>query len=265
MGMAVAMLIGLWIWDELQFEKYHKNYDRIAQVMQSETFNGKVSTGPGNVLPLAAELRRSYGADFKYVVLSSWNMNSLVAYGEKRINTQGSYMEADAPEMLTLKMLAGSRKGLALSSSVLLSQSTAKALFGNDDPAGKIIKINVDANAKVTGVYEDLPQNTTFKDVSFIAPFFDLTSWVKGNENSWTNESFQLFVQLADKADMQKVSAQIRDIKLDKIDANLAKREKPEMFLHPMSKWHLYSEFKNGVSVGGAICGDCSTGILSCW
>ena len=252
-GMAVAILIGLWIWDELQFDKYHKNYDRIAQVYQNETFSGKISTGKGNVIPLAAELRRSYGGDFKYVVLSSWNMNSLVAFGEKKINTQGSYMEADAPDMLTLKMIAGSRKGLEKPSSVLLSRSTAKALFGNDDPMGKIIKINVDANAKVTGVYEDLPQNTSFKDVSFIAPFFDLTSWVKGNENNWTNESFQLFVQVADNVDMQSVSAKIRDIKVNKIDANTAKREKPEMFLHPMSKWHLYSEFNNGVSVGGAI------------
>ena len=253
LGMAVTMLICLWIWDELQFDKYHKHYDRIAQVMQNQTFNGKISTGKGNDIPMAAALRRSYGGDFKYVVLSSWNMNSIVAFGEKKINTQGCYMEADAPEMLTLKMIAGSRKGLALPSSVLLSQSTAKALFGNDDPIGKIVKINVDANAKVTGVYEDLPQNTSFKDVSFIAPFFDLTSWVKGNENNWTNESFQLFVQVADKADMAGVSAKIKDIKLNKIDANTAKREKPEMFLHPMSKWHLYSEFKNGVSVGGAI------------
>lgn len=252
-GMAVAMLICLWIWDELQFDKYHKNYDRIAQVMQNETFSGKISTGKGNVIPLAAALRRSYGGDFKYVVLSSWNMNSIVAFGEKRINTQGSYMEADAPEMLTLKMISGSRKGLVLPSSVLLSQSTAKALFGADDPIGKIVKINVDAQAKVTGVFEDLPQNTSFKDVSFIAPFFDLISWVKGNENNWTNESFQLFVQIADNADMAIVSAKIKDIKLDKIDANTAKREKPEMLLHPMSKWHLYSEFKNGVSVGGAI------------
>jgi ABC-type antimicrobial peptide transport system permease subunit len=252
-GMAVAMLICLWIWDELQFDKYHKNYDRIAQVMQNETFSGTVSTTKGNVIPLAAELRRSYGGDFKYVVLSSWNMNSLLAFGEKRINTQGSYMEVDAPEMLTLKMIAGSRKGLALSSSVILSESTAKALFGSDDPMGKVIKINVDANAKVTGVYEDLPQNTSFKDVSFIAPFFDLTGWVRGNENNWTNESFQLFVQMADKTDMAKLSAKMKDIKLGKIDATTARREKPEMLLHPMSKWHLYSEFKNGVSVGGAI------------
>src|SRR5579871_1294393 len=252
-GIAVVMLIGLWILDELSFDKYHQNYDRIAQVMQSQTFNGVVNTDKGNDIPVAAELRKSFGSDFKHVVLSSWSMNSLVAFGDKKISTQGNYMEAEAPDMLTLKMIAGSRAGLNAPSSVLLSQTLAKKLFGNEDPMGKIVKINVDANAKVTGVYEDLPQNTSLKDVAFIAPFFDLTSWVTGNENNWYNNSFQLFVQLADNADMAKVSAKIKDIKLNKIDAATAKRQKPQMVLQPMSRWHLYSEFKNGVSVGGSI------------
>ncbi len=252
-GMAVAMLIGLWIWDETQYDTYHKNYNSIAQVMQNETFNGKITTGKGNVLPLAAELRRSYGSDFKYVVLSSWSMNSLVAAGDKKINIQGNYMEGDAPEMLSLKMLAGTRSAFKSPSSILLSQSTAKALFGNADPIGKVVKIDGELNEKVAGVYEDLPENTSFKDVAFIAPFFDLTSWVKGNENNWYNESFQVFVQMANNADMAAVSAKIKNIKVNKIDAKTAKLEKPEMFLFPMSKWHLYSTFENGVSVGGAI------------
>ncbi len=252
-GMAVAILVGLWIWSELSFDKNFDNYSRIAQVMQTETLNGEVNTTKGNVMPLAAELRKNYGNDFKYVVLSTWSMNSLVASGDKKINEQGNYMERDAPEMLSLEMVAGTRKSFGTASTVLLSQSTAKALFGNQDPVGKIVKIDVDIIEKVVGVYKDFSQNSSFKDVKFIAPFRDLTSWVNGNENNWNNESFQVFVQLASKADMQKVSAMIKDIKLNKVDAQTAKLEKPQMLLYPMSKWHLYSEFKNGVNTGGAI------------
>ena len=252
-GMAVTILIGLWIWSESSFDKNFDNYNRIAQVMQTETLNGNVNTTKGNVMPLAAELRRSYGSDFKRVVLSSWTMNSLVASSDKKINTQGNYMEPDAPDMLSLQMLSGTRKSFQSSSSVLLSQSTTKTLFGNEDPMGKVIKIDGELNEKVVGVYKDFPQNSSFKDVSFIAPFLDLKSWVTGNENNWYNESFQAFVQLNDNADLAKVSAKIKNIKLNKIDAQTAKLEKPEMLLHPMSKWHLYSEFKNGVNTGGAI------------
>ncbi len=129
----------------------------------------------------------------------------------------------------------------------------AKKLFPDEDPVNKIVKINDDLPEKVVGVYKDFPLNSSFNDVSFIAPFFDLTSWVNGNEDSWYNESFQVFVQLAANADMKKVSAKIKDIKLAKIDAQTAKIEKPQMLLQPMSKWHLYSDFKNGVNTGGAI------------
>jgi putative ABC transport system permease protein len=252
-GMAVAMLIGLWIWNELSFDQHFHNYNRIAQVMQNETHNGQVNTTKGNVIPLAAELRKNYGSDFKYVVLSSWSMNSLIASDKKKLNTQGNYMETGAPELLSLDMVAGTRKSFHEASTLLLSQSMSKALFGNDDPIGKMVKIDIDILEKVVGVYKDFPQNSSFKEVSFIAPFGDLTSWVNGNETNWYDESFQVFVELADNSNMHTVSAKIKDIKLDKIDAQTAKLEKPQMFLQPMSNWHLYSEFKNGDNAGGAI------------
>src|SRR5579871_355459 len=72
-GMAVAMLIGLWIWDELSFDKYHQNYDRIAMVMESETFNGTVNTGGVISLPLDAALRKNYGSYFKHIVVTGWD------------------------------------------------------------------------------------------------------------------------------------------------------------------------------------------------
>jgi len=252
-GMAVTILIGLWIWSELSFDKNFDNYNRIAQVMQTETLNGEVVTGKGNVMPLAKTLRTDYGGDFKHVVLSSWSMNSLVNAGDKSINVQGNYMESEAPDLLSLKMVAGTGKSFQSKSTVLLSESIARALFGNQNAVGKIVKINGDLNEKVVGVYKDFPANSSFKDVSFIAPFYDLTSWVDGNEDNWMNESFQVFVQLSPNADFKTVSDKIRDIKSNKIDAQTAKLEHPQMLLHPMSKWHLYAEFKNGVNVGGAI------------
>ena len=252
-GLAVTMLIGLWIWDEFSFDKNFDNYSRIAQVMQTETVNGVVRTDKGNVIPLAAELRKNYSSDFKRVVLSTWTMNSLLVSGDKKINTQGNYMEYDAPGMLSLKMLAGTHSSFNAPASILISRSIAKALYGNDDPIGKTIIIGGDIHEKVVGVYEDFPESCSFKETKFIAPFRDLKSWVDGNENSWYNESFQVFAEIADRADMAAVSAKIRDVKLSKVRASTAQHEKPAMVLHPMQRWHLYSEFKNGVNTGGAI------------
>jgi len=251
--MAVTILIGLWIWSELSFDKNFSNYDRIAQVMQTETLNGNVVTGKGNVIPLAKVLRNNYAADFKRVVLSSWSMNSMVAAGDRSVNTQGNYMEPGAPDLLSLEMKEGTRQAFQLKSTVLLSGTLASALFGTQPAVGKVVKIDGGTEEKVVGVYKDFPENCSFKDVSFIAPFYDLTSWVAGNEDSWMDESFQVFVQLSPNADFGTVSRKIRDIKLSRIDAQTARNEHPQMLLHPMRRWNLYSEFRNGVSVGGAI------------
>ena len=189
-GMTVAVLIGLWIYDELQFDKYHANYDRIVQVMQHQTFNGEISTQSGNPSVMAKEIRTVYGSDFKYVLQSSWNMSHILAYGDKIFIKKGSYFEPEVTEMLSLKMLKGSRDGLRDMNSILLSASAASAIFGKEDPMNKIIRVFNKTNVAVAGVYEDLPDNTSFKDMQLIMPWSLYVSlkWVKEMENPWKKQ-----------------------------------------------------------------------------
>ena len=168
-GMVVAMLIGLWIYDELSFDKYHQNYDRIAQVMQHQTYNDAIGTQVSVPVPIGAELRKSYGSEFKYVLMSSWTERHILTFGEKTFAKTGNFIEPQAPDMLTLKMLKGTRAGLKESASIILSESVAKAFFGEDDPTGKLMKLDNELAVKVTGVYEDLPTNSSFHDMSFVA------------------------------------------------------------------------------------------------
>ncbi|WPU99928.1 ABC transporter permease [Mucilaginibacter sp. cycad4] len=258
-GMAVAMLIGLWIWDELSYNKNFDNYDRIVQVWQNQTFNGVTGSQTAMPIPLGYKLRDDYKHDFKYVVLSSWNYGHIMAYGEKKLTKEGSYMQAEAPDLLTLKMLKGTRDGLKDKSSVLLSASLAKALFGDTDPMFKTIKIDNVWNVKVTGVYEDMPHNSEFRELGFIAPwdlYMTTAAWLKRAETRWGNNSWQIFAQLKPGVDAGKVSAEIKDLKLHAIKAqgdDVGASFKPVVFLHPMSKWHLYSSFKDGFNVGGDV------------
>ena len=254
-GIAVVTLIALWIWNEVSFDRYHQHYDHIAQVMQKQTFNGQTNTIMDVPLPLAPELRANYANGFKYLVMSTFTYNHILTVGDNKILTRGNFMEPDGPEMLTLKMLDGSRDGLRGSGSIMLSRSLARTLFGNGDPINKTMMIDNKMDVKVTGVYDDLPENSSFKDMNFIAPwdlYFNNTAWLKGAKEDWGLSAFQLFAQTADQADMGRVSASIKNAKLNRIKSDDAKY-KPEIFLQPMSKWHLYSEFKNGVNVGGKI------------
>ncbi len=255
-GMAVAILIGLWVYDELSYDKYQvRNYDRIAQVMQSANFNGEIGTQTANPALMGPEIRAKYGSDFKYVVQASWTGGHLLAVGKKSFNKTGIFFEPDAPEMLTLKMLEGTRKGLKDPYSIMLSASTAEAIFGKDDPINKVIKIDRNFDVKVTGVYEDLPDNTSFHDVKIMMPW-DLwliqNPWAKQMDNPWGSNFSQTFVQIGDHADMQKVSAKIKNVKLNNVGPD-ERRYKWQAFLQPMSKWSLYNEFKNGKNTGGNI------------
>ena len=85
-GMGVAMLIALWIHDELDYDRYHANYDRIAQVMQHQLFNGELATQTANPAHMAEEIRNNFGSDFKYVIQSTWNFGRILTVGDKNFN-----------------------------------------------------------------------------------------------------------------------------------------------------------------------------------
>lgn len=249
-GMAVAMLIGMWIWDELSFNKTFPNYTKIAQVMTNMNYNGGINTDYNTSPPYGNELKSIYGNDFKYVLMTSRALKVVLSSGEKNLMKEGYYFEPGITDMLSLKMLKGTRAGLKDPSSILLSESVAKSFFGDADPMGKTMKIDNNVNVMVTGVYEDLPYNTEFADMGFIAPW---QLYVSNNprirKDNWEQDGFQTYVQIADNADMDKVSYDIRNLKLNKIDKEKAKAH-PQVFLLPMTKFHLYSDFDNGVIVG---------------
>ena len=255
-GIAVALLIGLWIYDELSFNKYHQNYDRIAQVM---TRGNDPKEGPyiNNSLqyPLATELREKYKNYFKHIVRASWAQEHILSAGEKKLSSNGQFMDEGAAEMLTLKMLKGNWSGLKDPHSIMLSASSAKALFGNADPMGQLVLINNKMNVKVTGVFEDLPLNTHFNNIKFLSTW---SLWVSENPwiqeraiNDWHNHFLKLYAEIKPGSDFRSVNNNIRDVELQNIK-NLENFQedvarKPQLFLHPMSKWHL-CPFNKGIT-----------------
>ncbi len=253
-GMTVVVLIGLWIHDELTYNKCHDKYDLLGQVLITQTFNGEIGTGSAIAIPLADELRTKYGGDFDQVSLSSWNMERIVAYGDKKFTKEGMWVQPNFPDMLGLKMLAGSRSALKDPSVMILSASLAKSLFGKEDPMNKTIKINNKTVFTVGGVYEDMPHNTTLQDATFFGPwdnYFNSEPWIKNAVQNWGNHSWQLFVQMNKHADVSKVNAKIKDVPMQHLKASEGWDE--HVLIHRMCDWHLYSKFKNGKIVGGRI------------
>jgi hypothetical protein len=261
-GLAVTILIALWIVDECSYDRYNPGYERIARVMQTGTLDGSRYTYSSMPIPLADELRTRYGGAFKYIVPAYWARDYVLSTGDgagdKKVTQRGRFMDVQAPYLLSLTMLEGSRDALKDPYSVLLSASAAKAIFGATDPMGRTIKIRHTMSVKVAGVYEDLPANSNFGNVHFIAAWKLLLSSdepdVKPFQTDWGWDATEILVELADNTDADRASTLIRNSSWDHLKGD---RERavyhPLVFLQPMSRWHLYSEYKDGVNTGGDI------------
>jgi putative ABC transport system permease protein len=248
-GMAVALLITLWIWDELTFDHYHENHARLAQVMTTEIDIGS-ETGPAVSMPLGNELRTKYGSDFKNVSMASWNFGHILAVGDKKITSKGMWVEPNFPDMFSLKMISGNREALSDPTSTLISAS----LFSDENPINKTIRFDNKNEFKVAGVFEDLPHNTTLYEAKLFLPwnkYITTENWLKDAATQWNNHSWQAYVQVNDNGDIAKISAKIKNMSM--VHKNAATEGVESLLLHPMDKWRLYSEFENGQEAGGRI------------
>jgi len=253
-GMAVAILIALWIWDEVSFNNYHKNHPWIAQVMTTQTFNGQTGTGEAVAMPLGAELRNKYGSDFKAVSMASWNFGHTMGVGEKKISASGMWVETVFPTMFSLNMLQGNINGLNDPSAILLSASVARSLFGSSNPMNKTVRLDNRYDFKVTGIYEDFPRNTTLYYTKILLSwdkYITTENWLKEAKTQWGNHSWQCFVQVNEHSDFSKTSGKIKHASM--IHLNAAQDGVEELVLQPMDNWRLKNEFKNGKVVGGRI------------
>ena len=251
-GMTVAMLIGLWVYDELTYDTYHKNYDRLGQIMLHQSFNGEKKTSVSVPIPLGPLLKEEFKDDFKHISFGSWNWPHQVSYGDKHLSEAGMHVEPAFAEMLSLELIQGTMAdALTEPNSIIMAEPVAKALYGDEDPYGKIIKYDNTSDLKVTGEYKDLPDNSSFKNVDILVPwdfYVKENQWVRQAGDQWDNHSFQLFAEIAPHTTFEAVSEKIKDV-----EKEFNPETKPEHFVFPMAKWHLYDNFENGELVGGRI------------
>jgi putative ABC transport system permease protein len=261
-GMAVAMLIGLWIWNEVTFDKSFTNHKQLAQIMTTNVADdGSLNTNPLVCQPIATELRGKYGSDFKSISMSRWNQSAFKANG-KIISAIGLWVEDKFPAMFSVDMLKGNINALTDPSSIIINSSLAKTLFGDADPIGKIIKLDNQDNYKVAGVFRDFPGGSatinrsswpTVHDATYFLPwkkYVTKEQWVKDAAMDWQDHSWQCYVQLADNINVDEETNKIKNV----VMAHKTKAQGVEMtYLYAMDKWHLYSDFKNGKPVGGLI------------
>jgi len=244
-GMAITLLIGLWITDELSFNHYHTNHSRIAQAMVIQYSPEEVYNGTVVSVPMGQALRDRYSHLFTKVGFVGGGGDHLIAVGDKKLNATGVWVDKDFVEMFTLKLLKGSAASMNDPSTALISQSLATALFGNADPTGKTFKYENKVDFTIGGVYEDPPRNSDLSYSKMLLSWDNKENHYSNQNTNWDDHNCNVYVQLADKVTAEEASARIK-----KLPAPYIKGRLEEAMVYPLDKAYLYNEFKNGKASG---------------
>lgn len=248
-GITCSILIALWVFDELSFDKFIPKSDRVYQVMANSVFNGEINTWRSVPLP-TYEAMKTADTHITRSVVTDWGYDHLLTVGENRITKRGFYASEEFLEMFEFPLLTGDKTQVMDDPrSIIISESLAKSLFGDADPMGQTIRVDNAEDLKVTGILKDVPSNSTFQFDYLLTWKFreQISDWIRRNTTNWGNYSFQVFVELDDPNQKLAVDSSIKPI----LQKNGETENKPEYFLYPMLRWRLHGGFKNGVELGG--------------
>lgn len=241
-GMAVSFTLILYVLFQFSYDDFHKNSRYIYHVKVGS--DGGINTP----VPLGPFLEKDI-PEIKEVIRTSYPGPHLLKAGDKSLKLNGFFADPKFLDVFTFPVLKG-QGSLTEENTIILTESTARKLFGETDPVGKVINFDIQRPLVVTAVIKDPPLNSTLQFSYLLSwALFESTSpWVR--ENTWGNYSINTFVQLLPTADPAVVERKIRNIPHEQYAIT---PETSYLLLHAMPKWKLYNEIKDGKIAGGEI------------
>ncbi|MBN8857840.1 MAG: ABC transporter permease [Sphingobacteriales bacterium] len=251
-GMAVALLIGLWVYHQYSFDKFLPGYQSVYRVQRNFNGNGDTLTFQTTSLKLAEALRIQV-PEIEYVAESDWSNHHGLIAGEKKLYVNGAISGPDFFKIFQYPFIEGNA-GTAFKDpySIVITQSLAKSLFGNDDAMNKTVRFDNANNLKVTGIIQDVPDNASFS-FNYIVPSTYLYAvnpqFRTDGLSSYGNNNLQIFVKLQPGVDYAQIAPKIRDI--EHTEEGNINAMNSYVTLQPMQRWHLYSNYINGKDTEG--------------
>jgi putative ABC transport system permease protein len=208
-GMAASIMIMLWVQDELSFDRFHTHHNSLYRLVAEANFDGEPVYYPVSSAPMAGHIKEEVPAivassrfDVGYRALFTVN-------GKTFDEPHGGLVDAPFLEMFTFPMLQGdAATALKEPHSIVLSESMAQKYFQDEEPIGKTIRINNSQDFVVTGIIENIPQNSHFK-FTYLMPFMYLQETGRVLEDNWGDYNYITYFQLAPSAEQNQVEAHI--------------------------------------------------------
>jgi putative ABC transport system permease protein len=254
-GMACALLIYLWVSDELSMDKFHEKDDQLYQVYMHHDEAGQIRSAP----PVPALLADVMENEIPEVLIAvedtetnDFGEGFSLSVGEERLKARGKFSGEEYFQLFSFPFLKGNAEtALTDKSGIVLTESLAKRLFGTTEVMGKSLEwqiLNFKGQTQVTGVINDLPNSST-ESFEFLLPFSVFIDDLMGQErNHWGNYIALTYVQLAKGADIEKVNEKVAPL-----IKNRVQKTNVQPFLKQYSSRYLYAKFENGKEAGGRI------------
>ena len=249
-GLAVCMLISLWVLEELGYDRFHKDSRRIFRVYRDESATAPGSASALTPPPMAAALKKDFPEVLRSTRFGTWQKR-LVSVGENYF-TETEYMHADPDffAMFTFPFLKGDPSS-AFSNpySVVLTEAAATKYFGHDDPLGKTLTVDHAFDVVVTGVVRDVPRGSSL-EFDLLSPFEILLKEYIGEDtqDNWGFNSFSTFVMLtseqAGRGLGRKIGGYLKAFEPEDTD---------KLAFQPLSAIHLRSRLNHDYSNTGDI------------
>ncbi len=246
-GFTCALLIFAWVYDEVTYDRFHENLDQLYRVEQDQYYNGRAyhvtvtpyPSGPGweEKIP---EINESVRFD---------HLGNLLFNQEKKSFFESGIIAADPAifDVFTFPLRYGDpQTALAEPYSMILNQELAEKYFGNENPLGKILRINNQHEFTITGILEKLPENSSLKFKGIVP--FDYTRTTGQYQDSWGVNSIVTMVQLKENADPGPLAKKLTDV----VGSHILEEDddpddyQTQFMLAPLKDLHLHSYFGFG-------------------
>lgn len=249
-GMAAAVLILLWVQNELSTDRFYQKDSRVyVMYNRDKDGNGNRWASPNTPKILATTLKNDYPEVEDAVRYN--NVTFLLTQGEKHLNVQGAFADSGFLNVFDFPLKEGSiQKCLSSTYDIVLTEKLAKKFFGNESAVGKTVRIDSVNNCTVTAVLKDLPNNTQF-NFEYLLPwsYMEKLGW---SDSSWENNSVLTYALLKPGASQAVFDEKIKNVTINHTKGT-ASPSTTEVFTQPLSRAYLYSKSENGNLVDGPI------------
>jgi len=236
-GMACCILILLWVNDELGYDRFHENADRICRVVQDINFTDHSTTWAISQGPLGPGLKKDFPEIENMVRITGRGFRFF--YDNKSFDERVGLADGSVFEVFSFPLLKGDQEtALTEPNSIVLTQEMAAKYFGTEDPLGKVLKADNQYDFLVTGVLKKFPLNSHMQ-YDFLIPF------IFGRElnytvDNWRNSQFSTYVLLKDGISPKEAAGKISGYLFDKPTIEKDAR----LNLQPLTRIHLYSDYE---------------------